>query len=254
MSTEEKLTVLLKQFLNAEGGNESQKLESLINTIENIEHAYKLRDMQRIKDLQTVLNNVHSSKGVLKYVRDYKRQLNNAIKETKKSIKQIDKETEELNTDNIVIQKRYNNFKNNVVGTADECQWEMDKIFKLLLDDNYDDDDDDDDDEYKDSDHFLKIKHTDLGKLGMELTQSKHRIDSRNKALDDISKTFQQIRYGHSMQYHHDRESYVYFRKNIDLQVDHEEALFKRQFSTTSSQASDDNVGLLLELDDDGLH
>ena len=259
MSTETQLADnLLKQFLNAEGGNESQKLDALINTIDNIEYEYKQREKQRICDLEIVLNNVHSSKGVLRYTNDYKRQLNVAIKNIKYEIKEIDKKIKDLSSDCVVFEKRYLNFKNNVVGNADECQWEMDKIFKLLENDNYDLDDDSDDDdndnnnEYKDSDHFLKIKHTDIGELGLKLSQTKKAIDSRNKDLDEMADIFKQIRYGHCMQYINvTKEEYIWFRKNIDLQQDNQQILFKRQFSTTSSQTSDDNVGLLLELDQD---
>eukprot|EP01084_Bolivina_argentea_P184672 318496_1 len=251
----------LEQFLSAEGipGNESHKLEILIGTIENIENEYTHRQNERINDLQLVLNNVYRSKGMLSHIHDYNRQLSITMKEIQKSINEIDKQCEELSTDNIVIEKRYKNFRNNVVGQADEAQWEMEKLFKLLSDDNYSDNDEEYEDVKQNDDHFLSIEHTDIGSLGLQLNKTKKSINSRNKALDEIATIFKQIRYGHAMQYHHNKDEYVWYRKSIDLAGD-EERLFTKQFliqnrnrrsnSITSSIASDD-IGMLLAMDDD---
>merc|ERR1712154_360285 len=150
---------------------------------------------------------------------------------------------------------RYVNFRNNVVGQAEECQWEMDKLFKLLENDNYSEDDDDTNSVDED-DHFLDIKHTEIGSLGLQLTQAKKAIDSQNKALDDFANIFQQIRYGHSMQYHHNKDEYVNWRKTVDLAGDEERSFkknFVKQHSRGSSLSSDDNIGMILDLDIDDL-
>ena len=72
-----------------------------------------------------------------------------------------------------------------------------------------------------------------------------------------MAKTFQQIRYAHAMQYHHNRDEYVWYRKNIDLQGPEEATrnLGRRSsISSVTSQntaMSDDNIGMLLDLDFD---
>ena len=145
-----------------------------------------------------------------------------------------------------------------MVGQADECQWEMDKLFKLLENDNYSEDEEETGD---DDDHFLEIKHTEIGSFGLQLTQIKKAIDSQNKALDEFANIFQQIRYGHAMQYHHNKDEYVNWRKSIDLAGD-EERLFTKKFvkgqssissssGTPSVCSSDDNIGMILDLDMD---
>ena len=256
MSTEQEKKCL-SEFLN-DTGDASEKLESLVCTVENIEHEYKLRCKHRLNDLQLILNNSYASKGVLRYTKDYKRQLMIATKEINKQINEMDEKISSLSSDIIVNEKRYNDFRNNVVGQAQECEWEMDKLLKLLNDNNYDsylnnaDDDDynnnnDNDAEPSISERYdkskdLQIAHANCGSIGLELNKIKANIQYRNSKLQDMAKDFKQIRFGHAMQYHHNKEAYIFYRKTADL-TDIE------KFPRKQRRDSDD-FGLLLDTDE----
>lgn len=182
---------LLRQYVSAEGGDESRKLQALIQTVENMENEYRHRETQRIDDLQLVVDNVFASKGVLKYTREYHRQFDSIIKEMDTSISDLDRQIEDISLDSLVLDKRFTNFKNNVVGQAEECQWEMDHLMALLENTNYSGDDVDDDDmesvlsidTMKSNSVSMGIGHADLGTLGLQLNRIKKGIDSRNEAL-----------------------------------------------------------------------
>eukprot|EP01083_Nonionella_stella_P019558 54317_1 len=200
----------VSDFLN-DKTNASQKLDSLISTVESVELEYKSRNKQRIADLQLVLNNAYASKGILRYTKEYKNQLSNATLELTKQLDEMDKSIHNVSSDVAVKEKRYADFRNKVVGQASECLWPMDKLLKLLESDKYDDD-----------------------ALGSQLSRYKRTIEEQNEALHESTARFKQIRYGHAMQYHHDRDAYIFYRKNADL-TDWERKLVERQFDTKGS-------------------
>lgn len=239
----------LKEFLN-DNSDASEKLKTLIMTVENIENEYRFREKQRINDLQLIVNNAYSSKGMLRYTKDYKRQLNKKINEMTTQIDEMDKELQELASDLVVYDNRYNEFSHNVVGLAEECLWGMDKLFNLLNCEKYDDEDENYEDikeQFGDSSNPL-AEFTDIGSLGLKLSFCKKEIDENNAALDDFARKFQQIRYSHSMQFYHDKDAYILYRKNADL--DGHETKSQASSNPVSPTKSNDNYGMLIDLDD----
>lgn len=245
--------------------------DALVSTLEMMEGEYKLREKQRLDDLQLVLNNTSASKGVLLYTKDYKKSLSQCTREVVQQIAETEQKIQDLSSDIVVNEKRFNEFRNNVVAQAEECRYGMDELYQLL--------------ECKSSRYDLEVEKsepsihkrydkssknltefTELGTLGLKLSKFKKSIDERNADLEDFAKQFRQIRYAHAGQFHANKEAYIYYRKTADLaDHDHQHQIrqnIKRHKKVSmpkggdfqppplSRDHSDENIGMLLDLNE----
>jgi len=268
MATDDEIKCL-QSFLgtNRCPGNDSEntdnvgidnKIRALVTTLEMLENEYKHRERQRLDDLQLALNNTFASKSVLVYTKDYKKSLETATREVAKQITQTEQQIQELSSDIVVNEKRFNEFRNNVVTQAEECRWEMEELYELLQSDGLDLESEMSE-QFDQSSRNNLTEFTELGRLGLQLSQFKRSIDERNAELEDIAKQFSQIRYAHAGQFHADKEAYIYYRKNADL-ADHElnpnkkrkkaGRRLKYQPPQLQRDHSNENIGMLIDLNE----
>eukprot|EP00485_Elphidium_margaritaceum_P010629 CAMPEP_0202694254 /NCGR_PEP_ID=MMETSP1385-20130828/8163_1 /ASSEMBLY_ACC=CAM_ASM_000861 /TAXON_ID=933848 /ORGANISM="Elphidium margaritaceum" /LENGTH=170 /DNA_ID=CAMNT_0049350067 /DNA_START=32 /DNA_END=541 /DNA_ORIENTATION=+ len=157
----------LNRFLN-ENENNTQKLSSLVHTLQCIEFECHKREKSRLDDLQLVLNNAYASKCVCHVTCDNRRKLSNQSKQLSKQVAKMEQTDRELTADIIVNEKRFIEFRNNVVSMAKESHWEMNRLCALLQNEA----DDDSDDCENDNDTFCALaEYADLGRLGLQLNQ-----------------------------------------------------------------------------------
>ena len=185
--------------------------ETLYRTLNSIESEYKRRERERLEDLSLVLDNTYASKNVLQYSKNFKKSLQTSLRELSTQISDTQEKIQSLSSDITVNEKRFNEFRNNVVAQAEECRFGMDDLYELLQNEHYDLEcelNDSSEKERYDKSSMNLTQFTELGTMGLQLSRFKKSIDERNMELESIAEIFRQIRYAHAGQYHANKEAY----------------------------------------------